>query len=221
MNAHTRRRQSFEVALDDGTPIVLRPMRAEDRGRIRRGLRWLSPESRYNRFFTPLPRMSDAQARYLAEADQVNHVAWAALDPAAPELPGVGIGRFVRLGAEPTVAEAAVVVIDAYQGRGLGNALLALLYQCARRRGVRTLRSVLLPERRRLVEKLLALGAAGRVRDGVLELDLPVHLDDGALPRTPAAERLRRDLARLRAARVQARRERLGFADGRTGGTHA
>jgi hypothetical protein len=47
----------FEVHhLSDGTEVRLRLLRASDRGKIAAGFRRLSPESRYRRFFSPMPR---------------------------------------------------------------------------------------------------------------------------------------------------------------------
>ena len=45
------------------------------------------------RIHTAVPRFSEEQLRYLTDVDQVDHVAWAALDPAAPDVPGAGVGR--------------------------------------------------------------------------------------------------------------------------------
>lgn len=39
------------VTLRDGTEVVVRPIRADDKELLRRGFLRLSPESRYRRFF--------------------------------------------------------------------------------------------------------------------------------------------------------------------------
>jgi GNAT superfamily N-acetyltransferase len=67
--------------------------------------------------------------------DHHDHEAIIALDPLTGE--GVGVARYVRAGADPEVAEVAVTVVDDWQGRGLGRALLERLAARARREGVR------------------------------------------------------------------------------------
>jgi GNAT superfamily N-acetyltransferase len=190
----------FTYPLGDGGRLVLRPIVPGDRERLQAALGWMSEESRYTRFFVPLHQFSDEHLRYLTEVDQVDHVAWGALDPAAPHVPGAGVGRFIRLRDEPDIAEVAIAVVDAYQGRLVGTALFALLYLLARRRGVRTLRAVLLMGRSRLGERLRLIGGRGAYRDGVLEIDVPVHQDLARLRATPAGEKFLRALEGVRRA---------------------
>ena len=49
---------------------------------------------------------------------------------------GVGVARFIRSTTDPTAAEAAVAVVDNWQGRGLGTALLKALAARGREEGV-------------------------------------------------------------------------------------
>src|SRR5262249_20362804 len=109
------------------------------------GFARLSPQSRYLRFFGPKDRLSDAELSYLTELDGVNHFAIGAL--AAGEWPerGIGIGRFVRLTTEPTVAELAITIVDAEQRKGRGSALCARLVEAARERGIRRFRAEIMP----------------------------------------------------------------------------
>jgi hypothetical protein len=88
-----------EIALRDGTPILVRPIVPKDR--LRAGFARLSQESRYRRFMTPLDSLSDQQLRYLTEIDYANHMAWGALDPTQPDQPGVGVARYIRLPRRP------------------------------------------------------------------------------------------------------------------------
>ena len=48
---------------------------------------------------------------------------------------GVGVARYVRTG--PDVAEPAIVVVDGWQGRGVGSRLLDALVKRAREEGIR------------------------------------------------------------------------------------
>jgi GNAT superfamily N-acetyltransferase len=79
--------------------------------------------------------MTAAELRYFTDIDHVDHEAIGAL--AASDGRGVGVVRYIREGIRSDRAEIAVAVIDEWQGRGLGAALLARLSSCAYSRGIR------------------------------------------------------------------------------------
>jgi len=190
----------LQFALRDGTQVLLRAVICDDRERIQNGMAALSSESRYFRFFTSATRLSDQQLRYFSEVDQQSHVAWIALDSSDPKHPGLGIARFTRTNEEPTVAEMAFVVIDAYQHRGLGTILLAVLYLMAEARRIQVLRAIVLGENTKVSDWLCSLGAAGSYERGEYRLDLTVHRDRALLPRTPAGENFRRAIEAVQPA---------------------
>jgi GNAT superfamily N-acetyltransferase len=124
--------------LADGAPIIVRPIRADDKALLAAGLGQLSLESRQKRFLSAKPRFTAAELRYLTEIDGVDHVAYVALRGDAPgEL--MAVGRLVRDAQRPHSAEVAVVVADGWQRRGAGALLGSLLATAARDRGVRWL----------------------------------------------------------------------------------
>ncbi len=181
-----------QLRLRDGRPVILRPLVAADAEGLRRGLALLSPRSRYLRFHAAVDHLTEAQAKMLADVDQVDHVAIAAVDPARPDLPGIGVARFVREHDDPTVAEAAVTVLDDYQGLGLGTLLLAALAASARSHGVRTLRNYVLTSNPGMLELLTTLGCRREPLGNDVEqvdFDLPDDLAD--LPHTPAGDVVR------------------------------
>jgi GNAT superfamily N-acetyltransferase len=115
------------VTLRDGTRALVRPIRPDDKQRLVDGLERLSPESRYRRFLRPVTSLSERELRYLTEIDYVNHFAWVAVAADVEDQPGLGVARYVRDPKDPEVAEAAVAVIDDYQGKGVGTVLLRML----------------------------------------------------------------------------------------------
>lgn len=176
------------VQLRDGTEALLRPVLPEDRGRLQTGLLLMSAESRYRRFFSLQTRLDEEQLRYFTELDQENHVAWIALDPSSAELPGIGIARFIRMREHRETAEFAITVIDAFHRRGLGTALLAILYLMAQKRSITTLQADILIENSTMTSWFRRLGARGRLQaSGVAEMDLTIHPDLSRLPRNPTA----------------------------------
>jgi GNAT superfamily N-acetyltransferase len=124
--------------LADGSPILVRPIRPDDKPLLADGLTRLSPESRYKRFLGPKPKFTRDELRYLTEIDGVDHVAYVALRGDAPkEL--IAVGRLVRSASYPPSAEIAVTVWDAWQRRGIGKLLGDRLAMAARDRGIRYL----------------------------------------------------------------------------------
>jgi len=174
-----------ELALRDGTRIVVRPILPQDKDRLRQGFARLSAQSRYRRFLTALDHLSDQQVRYLTEIDYADHMAWVALDPSQPTQPGVGVARYVRLPEDPTVAEAAVTVLDEYQGRGIGTILLRMLAESARSHGIRSFRAYVLADNDPMVEILHDLGATVAHEGSLLRIDVPIPASPDELPDTP------------------------------------
>lgn len=175
-----------EFRLRDGTRVLVRPIRPEDRDRLQAGVRQLSPASRYHRFHAAVAELSPDELRDLTEVDHVNHLAWIALDPTLPEQPAVGVARCIRLPQEPHTAEVAVTVLDAYQGRGLGTLLLELLSESAAAQDIRTFRAYVLEDNEAMLRIFRDLGAdVGHADSGVYQLDIPVPEDAEKLPDTP------------------------------------
>jgi protein lysine acetyltransferase len=120
------------IRVRDGTDLFLRPVLPGDRERTVHGHVHFSSETLYLRFMTarvPTP----ALMHYLAEVDYVDHFVWVVTDDNDP----VADARFVRDQNDPTVAEIAFTVADAYQGRGIGSFLIGALSIAARVNGVK------------------------------------------------------------------------------------
>ena len=174
------------IALRDGSEVLVRPIRPEDKEALAREFQGLSDETRYQRFLAGIATLTDSQLRYLTEVDHVDHEAWIALDPTAAVPTILGVARYVRLAESPRIAEVAIVVVDAYQGRGLGSALLALVNRSAARQGIETFRAWTFASNARMVRILRDLGAVVHEVEGpVLCLDVPVYAATDRLPDTP------------------------------------
>jgi GNAT superfamily N-acetyltransferase len=179
----------IRTKLRDGTPVVLRPIRADDKERLAEGLQRLSEGSRFRRFMAPVSGLSDEQLAYLTEIDYYDHFAWVAAPQDRPDF-GIGVGRYVRLEEDPQLAEAAVTVLDEYQGRGLGTLLVGLLAATARMAGIERFRAYVLEENDPMLELLRELGAdAGYDSPGVLRVDIPLRGD--TLPDSPTTRVLK------------------------------
>lgn len=129
------------IQVRDGTHLLLRPVLPGDDERTMHGHVQFSSETLYRRFMTarvPTP----ALMHYLAEVDYVDHFVWVVTDGGDP----VADGRFVRDENDPTLAEIAFTVADAYQGRGIGSFLFGALSVAARVDGVERFSARMLSE---------------------------------------------------------------------------
>ena len=164
------------LRLADDSDIALRPLRAGDGALLAAGFKRLSSRSRYRRFLTPVPHLTDSMLAFLTSVDGFNHRAWGAVidEPAGPV--GAGIVRWVRSRKEATVADMAVTVIDDYQGRGLGGLLLDVAVLDAFACGVERFDGVVLGENISSRRMLARGGATFRSEGGgVLAFRLPLR----------------------------------------------
>jgi GNAT superfamily N-acetyltransferase len=187
--ANPLRLEQYRTSLRDGTPVLVRPIRPDDKDLVRRGFDRLSPASRYQRFLAPVDELTEAELKYLTEIDYLDHFAWAALRADRVD-EGMGVARYIRLKDEPEIAEAAVTVVDEYQGRGLGTLLLALLGAAALAAGIRFFRAYVLAENVPMRDLLDSLGARTEFDSpGLVRFDVP--LDPQLLPDSPAGRVLK------------------------------
>ena len=127
--------------------VVIREIRPTDRALLAHSHDRFSDESMRRRFLSPKPRLSTTELRYLTEVDGDNHYAIVAV-PLDDLNSIVGVARFVRHLDDPTAAEAAIIVADDLQGRGLGKRLAQLLGDAARDRGIRRFTASMLTDNR-------------------------------------------------------------------------
>jgi acetyltransferase len=128
-----------QVHLLDGTLVTIRPIRPDDAAGLQAGFQRLSPESVYLRFLETFSMLTDKQARDFANVDYRNKMALVAEIRENDQDNLIGVARYALVGGHGSkLAESAVVVVDEYQGRGLGTLLLDRLVKYARDHGVET-----------------------------------------------------------------------------------
>ena len=164
------------VELRDGSRVRIRQIRSSDRELLSRGFEHLSPESRYRRFLSAMPRLNQQLLSHLARVDHHEHEAMIAVAEETGE--GVGIARYVRDRERPEVAEVAVTVIDDWHGRGLGTLLLEVISARARDEGITTLRALMLATNREMFDLLSRLGRARIVDREIGTVEVEVHIPE-------------------------------------------
>src|SRR3712207_340695 len=108
-----------------GSALPLRASSTGDRAIPREAFDHLAEGARYMRFLRQGKHLSEEGLTYPTDVDRTTHFAWVAAVPGdRPE--GAGVGRWIRLADEPSIAEIAVTVADRFQRQGLGRTLLAL-----------------------------------------------------------------------------------------------
>jgi len=131
------------VRVKDGTELFLRPVLPGDAERVGRGRVQFSPETLYTRFLS-VRAPTEALLAYLCEVDYIDHFVWVVTD--GIDGPVVADARFVRDADDPTSAEIALTVADAYQGRGIGTLLLGALATAARVDGIERFHALVLSD---------------------------------------------------------------------------
>jgi len=163
--------------LADGTKVHIRPIAPEDEPLLHEAVGAMSERSVYFRFFSPLKRLPDALAHRLAVVDYKNRFALLATShkPTGKERI-LGVARYDRV-VDTDVAEVAVAVVDEFQHRGLGGALLAILARAARDQGIKTFTLIVLPENQQMLGLLRKMGWIhhAKLSGGVYDItfDLP------------------------------------------------
>ena len=108
--------------LRGGRRVEIRALRPDDRANLVAAVGRTSDQSLYRRFFGLKRSFSEQEAAFFVNVDFVNHVALVALIEEGERSVIVGGGRYIVV--QPGQAEVAFAVIDEYQGRGIGRALM-------------------------------------------------------------------------------------------------
>jgi GNAT superfamily N-acetyltransferase len=134
--------------IQNGAQIGIRQARSADRDAIRDFLTGLSPQTRYQRFFTGAPGASAATLRRLAgDGDHIDAV----VATVADTIIGHAMAADTTDPAGLHMTEIGVAVTDGQQGQGVGSALTRALAARARARGVTTVAMDVLAENRRVL----------------------------------------------------------------------
>jgi ribosomal protein S18 acetylase RimI-like enzyme len=162
------------LELSDGSKVHVRPIVPEDEPLLIDAVDAMSERSVYFRFFSPMKRLPDALAHRLAVVDYNDRFALVATTHKSSERI-VGVARYDRV-AGTDVAETAVAVVDEFQRRGLGSALLTILGKVARDHGIKTFTLIVLPENQQMLGLLRRMGwiHQAKLTGGVYEISFDV-----------------------------------------------
>jgi len=173
------------LLLPDGAELLVREAAADDLEGVRRLHTRSSPQSRRRRYLGPPQIPSEARLRRLLEPASGVTLLALHLDPATGEEQVVATAT---LSTEGDLGEAALLVEDAWQRRGIGTALLRRLTAWAARADIEAVVAHVGVENVAMLRTLRRLGAQGPARrDGaLLSVTLPVGGRRPATDETPA-----------------------------------
>jgi acetyltransferase len=150
-----------QAVLRDGSRVAIRPIRPEDAELETRFFERLSERSRYQRFMHQLPRLTPRMLARFTQLDYDRELALVALF----EREFVAVGRYAP-NSDGNTAEFALVVADAWQGKGLGRLLLEKLRVEARKSGYRALYGNIMQANHGMLDLALRLGFEVHSREG-------------------------------------------------------
>ena len=146
-----------DARLRDGAVINVRPIRPEDAELERAFVAGLSEESRYFRFFYRLHELTPAMLARFTQIDYDRELALVAVADTGGVPSFVGVARYIT-NPDQESAEFAVVVADAWHGRGVARVLMERLIGCAQRRGLRRMEGAVLKNNHNMLKFTAALG---------------------------------------------------------------
>jgi len=158
---------SANETLRDGRTVEIRSQRSQDRESMHAAIARSSPASLHRRFFAVRRQFSEKETDYFLDIDFVNHVALVVVANDGGEPTIVGGGRYVVV--QPGQAEVAFAIIDAYQGLGIGSALMRHLATLGRVAGLREFTAEVLTENAPMLNVFERSGLAmSTERDGTV-----------------------------------------------------
>lgn len=127
--------------LRDGTHVLIRPLRPQDREFEAEFIRRLSPESRRFRFLCDVAEPSGPLLDLLMQVDYANTMAFVALLHDSGQLREIGVSRYAA-NDDGKQCECAVTVSDEWRHRGLAVLLMQHLIKVAREHGLKKMYSI-------------------------------------------------------------------------------
>ena len=170
-----------DVLLRDGRTAHLRPILPEDAEGLVEFYSHVSQESKYFRFFAPMPTLSDHDVKRFTNVDYHDRVAL--VMTVAERIIAVGRYDVIEKKANHSRAEVAFLVQDAHQRRGIAQLLLEHLAQAGRERGVDRFVAEVLPNNRGMMQVFREQGyeVKGGWDEGVMHLEFDIDPTDTSI----------------------------------------
>jgi RimJ/RimL family protein N-acetyltransferase len=170
---------SRPAQLRDGTSVLIRSIRPDDRQRIVDAFNKLDPETIYTRFFSAKKNLSETDLARIDASDFVHAVSLVATlgEGEAEVIIGGGAYTVLDRPGEPPTAELSFTIEEDYQGQGLSTLFMALLIEIARERGIRCFEAEVLADNKPMLKvfERSGLPMQKHSEDGVVHVRMDVQ----------------------------------------------
>ena len=163
-----------KIQLNDGTDIVIRPIRPEDAEIEAQFIRDLSPEAKYFRFMNAVQELSQEMLVRFTQIDYHNEMALIAVKQNGADEEQIGVARYTT-NLDKVSCEFALVVSDQWQSRGIAHHLMQSLMDIARDRDLERMEGQVLGNNSKMLELV-----------GSLNFSIENDPDDSAVRRVVA-----------------------------------
>jgi RimJ/RimL family protein N-acetyltransferase len=160
--------------LRHGQQVEIRALRPDDRASLLAAVDRTSAHSLYRRFFAMKRGFTEQEIAFFSNVDFVSHVALVAVLEEGGRPLIVGGGRYIVV--QPGQAEVAFVVVDQYQGQGIGAKLLHHLAVIARAAGLKELVAEVLPDNTSMLKVFECSGLRLGTRREPQSVHITLHL---------------------------------------------
>lgn len=143
--------------LPDGTRILVRPIRPNDRQIEQKFVRNLSSESKYFRFMSAVDELSEGMLNRFTRIDYAHELALIAVVTEDSHEKEIAVARYVT-NPDGISCEFAIVVADAWQHRTIGRTLMICLMRAAHSRGLQVMEGFVLSGNHKMLGLMHALG---------------------------------------------------------------
>jgi RimJ/RimL family protein N-acetyltransferase len=163
--------------LRDGTPVIVRAIRLDDRGTLISSFNELDPDSVYTRFFTYKKSLSEAEARRLTDVDFNQVVALLVVKSVDGKEGVIGGGRYAIENDAEHTAELAFLTAEHCRGQGVARIVLKHLIEIGRQQGLSRMIAYVLAQNHsmlRVFEKC-GLPMTARAEAGVINVKMELR----------------------------------------------
>jgi acetyltransferase len=162
--------------LEDGTDVLLRPIRPEDEAIESEFINGLSEETSRYRFFNIVRNLPHSDLVRFCNIDYDREMAIVAEVTEGGRRREIGVGRII---AEPDSkrGEFAVVIADSYQGKGLGRKLVDMVIDIASEKHLESIYGVVLRENQPMLSLCREMGFSLHPEEDYVRVELPLEVE--------------------------------------------
>ncbi len=167
----------YHLLTQSGIHIFVRPVKPEDSPLFVNLFKVLSPTSIYFRFFGIIKELSPEMLSRFTQIDYDREIALVAIDEDSDVERILGVARIIG-NPDASEGEFAVLVGDAWQGKGIGACLLEKCLMIAEKRGFKKIHGIVLQENKNMLALGRKMGFAINRGEDSGEYELRIDFDE-------------------------------------------